>query len=100
MYKLYTHSKYSYVQILQIPFSSINKIDFSLCNQPTETPDAYYKRQDVKPDIITNGGFFGISNGQTCFSFIDEGRTITTSDYYGVGVTGQKTLSYSKQNNK
>lgn len=98
MYKLYTHPNYSYVQIVQIPFTSINKIDFALCNQPTETPDAYYKRQGVKPDIITNGGFFGMSNGVTCFSFIDEGQTISTSDYYGAGIKGDKDISFSKPN--
>ena len=96
MYKLYTHPKYSYVQILTIPFSSISKIDFALCNQPTETPDAYYKRQAVKPDIITNGGFFSMSNGKTCFSYMDEGQVIVNSNYCGVGIRGNKSLFYSK----
>lgn len=96
MYKLYTHPKYSYVQIVVIPFTSIDKIDFALCNQPTETPDAYYKRQIVKPDIITNGGFYTLSNGITCFSFIDEGKVIEGSSFDGMGIRGNKTLFYSK----
>lgn len=93
-YKLYTHPKYSFVHIVEIPFSDIEKIDLALCNQPTETPDAYYKRQAVKPDIITNGGFFGMANGVTVFSFVDEGQTISTSDYPGVGIRGEKELVY------
>lgn len=98
--KKYTHSTYSYVTIVEVPFSEIEKIDFALCNQPTETPDAYYKRQGLKPDIITNGGFFAMNNGNTVFGFTDEGQTISTENYYGVGITGTKTLSYSKQDSK
>lgn len=44
-YTIETHKIYPYVQIVTIPFTNISKIDFALCNQPTETPDAYYKRQ-------------------------------------------------------
>lgn len=97
--KTYTHSKYSYVTIVEVPFSEIEKIDFALCNQPTETPDAYYKRQGLKPDIITNGGFFAMNNGNTVFGFTDEGQMVSTADYYGVGVTNSKQLFYSKNNN-
>lgn len=96
MYTIKKHDKYSYVTIVSIPFDNIEKIDFALCNQPTETPDAYYKRQSRKPDIITNGGFFTMSNGQTCFGFRDEGNSVSFSDYYGVGITGDKTLSFGK----
>ena len=100
MYTFYTHPTYSYVKILKIPFSSINKIDFALCNQPTETPDSYYKRQLIKPDIITNGGFFSMSNGQTCFSFIDERKTVSSCNYFGIGIKGNKSLYYSKISEK
>lgn len=75
-YSIKKHSLYSYVQIVTIPFTDIEKIDFALCNQPTETPDTYYKRQATKPDIITNGGFFAMNNGNTCFSYKDEGTVI------------------------
>lgn len=95
-YKYYKHPEYSYVHILEIPFSQINKIDFALCNQPTETPDSYYKRQSIKPDIITNGGFFSMSNGVTCFGLTDEFNKISVSNYYGVGITDNKNLIYSK----
>lgn len=100
MYKLYTHSKYPYVQIISIPFTSISKIDFALCNQPTETPDKYYKRQSVKPDIITNGGFFNTSDGATCFGFKDEGNIINRNYKEGIGIIRNKELIFSNSQNK
>lgn len=94
-YKHYKHPSYSYVNIVEVPRCEIKKIDFALCNQPTETPDAYYKRQATKPTIITNGGFFAMSNGVTCFTYRDEGKDISTSDVtYGMGVRGNKDLHF------
>lgn len=100
MYKLYTHSKYPYVQIVSIPFTSISKIDFALCNQPTETPDKYYKRQAIKPNIITNGGFFNTSDGSTCFGFKNEGNTITRNYREGAAIIGNKKLELCSDQNK
>lgn len=94
MYTLAKHFKYPFVLITTIPMSDIEKIDFALCNQPTETPDHYYKRQSRKPDIITNGGFFNMSNGVTCFGLRDEEVIINISEYPGVGITGNKDLSF------
>lgn len=94
-YSIKKHSLYSYVQIVTIPFTDIEKIDFALCNQPTETPDAYYKRQATKPDIITNGGFFAMNNGNTCFSYKDEGTVIQSDFRHGVSISGNKTLIYT-----
>lgn len=96
MYTLKSYSKYSYVQVLTIPREDIDKIDFMLCNQPTETPDAVYARLPKKPKFLFNGGFFDMSNGQTCFSFIDEGKAHTYSTYLGVGITNNKDLTLSK----
>ena len=95
MYTIETHPDYSYVKIVKIPFANIDKIDFALCNQPTETPDAYYKRQSRKPDIVTNGGFFSMSNGNTCMSFRDEGVTICSDTLPGVAIYGDIELFYS-----
>lgn len=94
--KNYKHPSYSYVHVTEILRNEIDKIDFALCNQPTETPDAYYKRQTVKPDVITNGGFFSMSNGTTCFSYRDENTTIVNDagTLYGVGIVGDNTLHY------
>lgn len=96
MYTIEKHRQYPYVTIVSVPFEDIARLDFALCNQPTETPDAYYKRQIVKPDIITNGGFFVMKNGETCFGFRDEGVSKSFSNYNGVGITGDKTLSFGK----
>lgn len=95
-FKFYKHPKYDFVNIVVIPMKNIKKIDFALCKQPTETPDDFYKRQAVKPDIITNGGFFSMSNGETCFGFRDEGKSFQFAEYNGVGITGDKTLSYGQ----
>lgn len=97
-YTIETHKTYSYVQIVTIPLANISKIDFALCNQPTETPDAYYKRQSVKPQIITNGGFFSMSDGITCFSYKDEGNVISSDSYNGIAITGNKDISYTTLN--
>lgn len=95
MYEYCKHPMYPQVQIVKIPFSSIEKIDFALCNQPTETPDKFYARQTIKPDIITNGGFFNMSNGTTCFGFKDEGANIKPLlRSEGVGVIRDKELSF------
>ena len=96
MYTIATHSAYSYVQIVTVPFNDIEKIDFALCKQPTETPDSYYKRQTIKPDIITNGGFFCMNSGDTCFGFVDEEKAIVDCGYYGVGIKGNKELKFTK----
>ena len=42
--KVYTHSKYSYVRVAEIPKNEIEKIDFSLCKQPRETLFSFYNR--------------------------------------------------------
>ena len=90
MYEYCKHAMYPQVQIVKIPFSSIERIDFALCNQPTETPDKFYARQTIKPDIITNGGFFNMSDGTTCFGFRDETANIKPLLHSeGVGVIGR-----------
>lgn len=96
MYKMYKHPDYSYVTVVEVPRENIEKIDLALCNQPTETPDKYYKRQTVKPDIITNGGFFGMANGVTCFGYRDEGKVVSRSDYMGVAITNNTELAYGR----
>ena len=94
--KVYTHSKYSYVRVAEIPKNEIEKIDFSLCKQPRETLFSFYNRQTVKPAIVTNGGFFNMSNGETCFNYKDENKMINETNSYrwGMGVIGDKELKY------
>ena len=67
--------------IVEIPKSEIGQIDFDLCAQPRETLSSYYNRMG-KPEVLINGTFFNMSNGDTCFSFIDDDEVI--KNYYGV----------------
>ena len=84
------------VTIVEIPKHKIGKINFSLCKQPTETLKSFYDRQTEKPDFIMNGGFFSRSNGKTCFSYIDEGKDLSASLSYtvGMGITYDNQLVY------
>lgn len=94
MYTIKKHDKHNFVTIVEVPMKNIKKIDFALCNQPTETPDEYYKRQEIKPDIITNGGFFSMTDGVTCFGFRDDHQSIQLADYPGMAIVGDKELVY------
>lgn len=97
MYKLYTHPLHSYVTIAEIPRENIEKIDFAQCKQPTETPDAYYKRQAVKPEFITNGGHFQFDGGNAVMDFINDGDSVVIEGWtYGTGVVGDKELIFTK----
>lgn len=92
----YTHPNYDNVKIVEAELIELSKIDFALCAQPKETLESYYNRQTVKPEILVNGGLFCVSNGETCFTFMDEGIPIKEiQDYpFGIGITGDKTLVY------
>lgn len=94
--RVYTHSKYSYVRVAEIPKSELRKIDFALCKQPTETLSSFYNRQTDKPAIITNGGFFAMSTGVTVFNYVTEGKAESYNDLYqwGMGIIGDDGLQY------
>lgn len=100
--RVYTHPKYSYVRVAEIPKNEIEKLDFALCKQPTETLGAYYKRQTRKPNILVNGGFFSMSNGVTCFNFRDENTTIMHYESYqwGMGIIGDKDIGFGNRDEK
>ena len=85
--KIFNPSGHPYVQIIEIPKSEIEVIDFALCKQPTQTLDSYYKSCDRKPDILINGGLFNMQNGKTIFTYIDEGKIINKELYrdWGMG---------------
>ena len=96
LYKLYTFVEKSYVHFVDAPLENIDKADFALCNQPTERPNKYRERQEVAPDIVSNGGFFGMSNGVTVFNFVDEGITASFNKSYqwGIGIQNEKDIKY------
>lgn len=94
-------SVYSQVIIFQIPKDEIDKIDFSLCKQPRETLESYYNRQTKKPDLLINGGFFNMSDGQTIFNYRDNGLSIAISSKFqeGMGVKDNNQLSFGTIDN-
>lgn len=94
--KVYTHKDYSYVRVAEIPKSKIKKIDFAVCNQPTETLLSFYNRQSTKPAIVVNAGFFCMSSGATVFNLVSEGTTYSHNNSYqwGMGVLDNKELLY------
>lgn len=94
--KVYTHSKYSYVKVAEIPKDEIRKIDFALCKQPTETLSSFYNRQTDKPAIVANAGFFNMTTGGTVFNYVNEGQTISYNQSYqwGMGIIGDNTMQY------
>lgn len=95
--KTYKHKSYSYVTVAEVAFDEIDKIDFALCKQPTETLESYYNRQAVKPHILVNGGFFSMSDGTTAFTYKDEHRMISEQSYpVGVGITSDNRLVYGE----
>lgn len=80
-----------YTTIIEIPFKSIEKLDFDLCAQPKETLSNYYKRQDKKPDILINGGLFSLSTGENIMSFINDGKVYgTVEGYRGLGIKADR----------
>ncbi len=84
--KKYTHPEHSHVTIFEVPKKQLDHIDFALCKQPKETLKSYYKRQEKKPDLLSNGGIFHMADGATYFNFIDEGEVIAGWHWYNMGM--------------
>ena len=83
--KIYNPTNYSYITVVEIPKAEIAKFDMALCQQPRQTLKAYYDSCDVKPAIISNGGFFNMSDGSTVFNYSDEGKIISSNSSYKEG---------------
>lgn len=94
--KVYTHSKYSYVRVAEIPKKEIRKMDFAPCKQPTETLSSFYNRQTDKPAILVNASFFNMSTGEAVFNYVNEGQTISYNKSYqwGMGIMGDNIMQY------
>lgn len=86
--EIYTPNNYSCATIYKMKKSEIEKIDFALCRQPRETLEDFYERQEKKPDLICNGGFYSLNNGNTVFTFVDDEKEITIDTNYlnGIGI--------------
>lgn len=78
----------SYITVIEIPKTEIEKIDFALCKQPRQTLKAFYDSCKTKPDIICNGGFFNMSDGSTVFNLKDEDKIVSNNQQYrwGIGI--------------
>lgn len=82
----YTHPTHPHVTVFEVPKKQLDHIDFALCKQPKETLKSYYKRQEKKPDLLSNGGIFHMADGATYFNFIDEGEVIAGWHWYNMGM--------------
>lgn len=82
--------------------TDIEKIDFCVCAEPTQTLDSFYKAQTKKPDILINGGLFTFSTGKSVMDFIDEGKIQSAEDWiqYGLGIDYNNNLIYGKDNER
>lgn len=90
--KIYNPINYSYITVVEIPKTEISKFDMALCQQPRQTLKAYYDSCAVKPSIVSNGGFFSMTDGSTVFNYTDEGIIISSNSLYKEGfgtVNGQ-----------
>ena len=86
--RVYKHSDYDYVDIVEIPKSEVKKIDLCMCAQPKETLGSFYSRQNDKPDVLMNAGFFATSTGNTVFNVMDDGVVYSENEKYkwGIGI--------------
>lgn len=84
----------------KIKKTEIDKIDFALCREPSETLESYYSRQKIKPTLLSNGGFFDTSNGGTIFTYVDDKKVLAyQSDLVdGIGVKDNGELVLGKYN--
>ena len=83
--KIYNPTNYSYITVVEIPKTEISKFDMALCQQPRQTLKAYYDSCAVKPSIVSNGGFFSMTDGSTAFNYTDEGIIISSNSLYKEG---------------
>lgn len=87
--KVFNDTVYSFAHIVEIPRNELKRIDLAMCNQPKETLGSFYNRQNDKPDVLINAGFFALNTGGTIFNVIDEHNIVSTHDNYknGIGIT-------------
>ena len=83
--KIYKPSNYSYITVVEVPKDEIAKFDMALCQQPRQTLKSYYDSCEVKPAIISNGGFFNMNNGTTIFNYSDNGKIISSNSSHKEG---------------
>lgn len=106
-FRQYIHSLYPYINITQIDFSEIKKIDIDQCNEPTQTLESYYSTHTSsmsnypKPDVLINGGLFYMKEGTPILTLYNEGKLINYESWLktGMGVIGDSQLVYTSIEN-
>ena len=58
--KVYKHSTYNYITIVEIPKDELQMIDMDMCAEPRQTLKQYYNSCTIKHAIIFNCGFFSL----------------------------------------
>lgn len=76
------------MHLVTFKMSEARLVDVAKANEPAETLESFYARQELKPDVLTNAGFFNMSNGQPVMTLEDEGTIRSKSDKIeeGIGV--------------
>lgn len=100
--EIFTPEKYKAAKIVRLKKAEISRLDFALCNQPTETLKQFYDRQTRKPDILMNGGFFCMADGETCFTYMDEKQQINfdPARVMGIGIVDERDLVFGRISNR
>ena len=100
--RTYSPTGKAYVHIVEIPRSDIDEISVKQCNQPRETLKSFYNRQTKKPDVLINGGLFGMNGGIPCFGLIIDSKVVANDGarVWGIGVVGDSNVSYGKIDEK
>lgn len=100
--KVYNHSDYSYVTIVEVPHKEVEKLDLLIGAQPKEKLGTMYGRLTEKPDVLINAGFFALSTGEPCFNLVDDGTVYATNTKYrwGFGISkDHKSFEYNSIDN-
>ena len=83
---------------LKIPLNEIEKIEYVLGTQPTESILSAKKRTGA--DYIINANFFDMRTGKTQGEVVDEGKVLSSGmNPYGYGFIDKKTPVFSYKNN-
>lgn len=88
----------NYIYVAQIAHSEIEKIDFHLCagagTGGRQTLEKFYAQNAEKPQLVINGGFFNMVNGETAFVLKSNGKVImdygNAGYYHGIGTVDNK----------
>lgn len=95
--KTYTNHALPYVHMVEIERNEIKSWKIDTCKEPKESVESYYKRQIVKPNVIINGGFFGMDAlGNPCWTLITNGETKANDDLHtrGFGTDDGHSINY------